>query len=239
VLVLDAGDGLIKDQSPATTSQGASSVEAMNMMGYDAAVLGEGDLALLGVDAIRERMAEAQFAFLSANAYLPGATTGNGHPFLDGQLLAEPYRILEVGTQRVALIGITGQSQVPGLEIRDPIAAAQEAVRQIGDQAQILILLSHAGLEVNRQIAAQVPALDLVISGGGAQMTYMPEGGDGGPLILQADVSVTGHAGRRIGVGIFTFDQDGVLHGHQWQAIPLDSQFPDDPAMSAWVASHR
>jgi 2',3'-cyclic-nucleotide 2'-phosphodiesterase/3'-nucleotidase/5'-nucleotidase len=239
VLVLDAGDMLIKDQSPATTSQGASSVEAMNMMGYDAAALGEGDLALLGVDAIRLRMAEAEFAFLSANAYLPGATTGDGHRFLDGQLLAEPYRILEVGTQRVALIGITAQAQIPGVETGDPIAAVQEAVRQIGDQAEVLILLSHAGLEVNHQIAAQVPALDLIVSGGGAQMTYMPEGGDGGPLILHADISVTGHAGRRIGVGTFAFDQEGVLQGQQWRTIALDSQIPDDPAMSAWVASHR
>lgn len=229
MLVLDAGDGLIKDQSPATTSRGASSIEAMNMMGYDAAALGEGDLAQLGVEVVQQRIAQAEFPFLSANVYLSA----------QGERLAEPYRIVEVGPHRVALIGITGHGEVSGLEIRDPVAAVEGAVAEIGAQAQILILLSHTGLEINRQIAAQVPALDLIVSGGGPEMTYMAEGGSGMPLILHADVSVTAHAGRRIGVGTFTFDQDGVLHGHQWQAIPLDSQLPDDPAMSAWVASHR
>jgi 2',3'-cyclic-nucleotide 2'-phosphodiesterase (5'-nucleotidase family) len=238
VLVLDAGDALIKDRAPATTSQGATSIEVMNQMGYDAAALGEGDLGQLGVDVIRERMAEAEFPFLSANAYLSDAASGTGHPFLDGELLAEPYRVLEVGAQRVALIGITGEAEIPGLTIGDPVAAVQEAIRQIGDQAQILILLSHAGLETNRQIAAQVPALDLIVSGGGAQMTATAEGGDGQPLILHADVSMPAHAGRRIGAGTFTFDQNGALQSQQWESITLDSETPDDPAMADWVASH-
>ena len=227
VLVLDAGDALIRDRSPATATLGASSVEAMNLMGYDAAVLGAGDLAQLGVDVIRQRIAQAEFHFLSANVYL------------QGERVAQPYRIVEIGIQRVALIGITGPGEVPGIEIRDPVAAAQSAVAEIGEQAQILILLSHAGLELNRQIAAQLPALDLIVSGGGPQMTYMAEGGGGAPLIVHADVSVTGHAGRRVGVGTFTFDGQGILQAHQWQAVPLDPQILDDPAMSAWEASQR
>jgi 2',3'-cyclic-nucleotide 2'-phosphodiesterase (5'-nucleotidase family) len=239
VLVLDAGDALLKDQAPATTSQGATSIDVMNRMGYDAAALGEGDLAQLGVDVMRERMAEAEFPFLSANAYLSGATPGTGHPFLDGELLAEPYRVIEVGTQRVAVIGLTGEAEIPGLTIGDPVAAVQETVRQIGDQAQILTLLSHAGLEANREIAARIPALDVIVSGGGVHMTSTPEGGNGQPLILHADVSMPAHAGRRIGAGTFAFDQNGVLQSQQWQSVTLDSETPDDPAMATWVASHR
>jgi 2',3'-cyclic-nucleotide 2'-phosphodiesterase (5'-nucleotidase family) len=199
------------------------------MMGYDAAVMGEGDLAQLGVETIRERIAQAEFPFLSANVYLAA----------QDERLAEPYHIIEVGPLRVALIGITGQAGVSGLEIRDPLAETVQAVAEVGDQAQVLVLLSHAGLERNRQIAAQVPALDLIISGGGPQMTYMAEGGSGTPWIVHADVSVTGHAGRRIGVGTFTADQDGVVYHEQWQTVPLDSQIPDDPGLSAWEASNR
>jgi 2',3'-cyclic-nucleotide 2'-phosphodiesterase (5'-nucleotidase family) len=201
----------------------------MNLMGYDAAVLGEGDLAQLGVEVIQQRIAQAEFPFLSANVYLSAS----------GERLAEPYHIVDVGPLRVALIGVTGQADVSGLEIRDPVEAVREAVDAIGPHAHVLILLSHAGLERNRQIAAQVPALDLIVSGGGPQMTYVAEGDNGAPLVVHADVSVTGHAGRRIGVGTLTFDQDGVLQGQTWQALPLDSQIPDDPAMSAWEASNR
>ena len=151
----------------------------------------------------------------------------------------DPYRIVDVGPLRVALIGITGQGQVEGLEIRDPIEATKDIVAEVGGQAQVLILLSHAGFERNREIAAQVPALDLIVSGGGPQMTYVAEGGDGTPLLVHADVSVTGHAGRRIGVGTFTFDGTGVLRAQEWQPVALDAQIPDDPQMSAWEASHR
>jgi 2',3'-cyclic-nucleotide 2'-phosphodiesterase (5'-nucleotidase family) len=146
---------------------------------------------------------------------------------------------VEVGTARVALIGITGQDDLPGFEIRDPLQATIDAVAEIGDQAEILILLSHVGLETNRQIAAQVPALDLIISGGERQMTPMAEGGSGAPLIVHADVSVPGHAGRRIGMGTFTFDPDGGLQEHRWQPVALDAQFPDDPVLSAWEAENR
>ena len=54
MLVLDAGDGLIKDRPPATTSQAESSIYLLNTMRYDAAALGEGDLAQLGLDLIRK-----------------------------------------------------------------------------------------------------------------------------------------------------------------------------------------
>jgi 2',3'-cyclic-nucleotide 2'-phosphodiesterase (5'-nucleotidase family) len=103
-LVVDAGDSLIGDQTPATTSQGASSVELLNKMGYDALVLGESDLVRLGVDRLAQLASLAQFPLLSANVV-----------FSDTQALPEgvrewvrPYVIQEVGGYSVALIGLTG-----------------------------------------------------------------------------------------------------------------------------------
>ena len=42
----------------------------MNAIGYDAAALGEGDLAQLGIEGLRSRIAEATFPLLSANVYV-------------------------------------------------------------------------------------------------------------------------------------------------------------------------
>ena len=70
-LVLDAGDSLVGDQDPALKTQGKSSVEAMNRLGYDAMALGPADLAL-GLETLRARMAEAKFPMLSANAVVTG-----------------------------------------------------------------------------------------------------------------------------------------------------------------------
>jgi len=72
-------------------------VEAMNLMGYDVMALGEVDLQL-GEDALRQRIAEAQFAVLSANVIVQST----------GELFAKPYVIMERGGRRIGIVGLTG-----------------------------------------------------------------------------------------------------------------------------------
>ena len=229
LLVLDAGDGLIRDQRPATETHGATSIETMNAMGYDAMALGEGDLAQLGVEGILRRAEEAQFPFLSANAYLTGTE----------DLLVEPYTVLDIGTRRVAIVGITGPSSTAEVEIRDPLEAARATVADIRAQADILILLSHAGLKINREIADVLPEIDLIVSGGGKWITRELEQADSGPFIVHADLSTPGHAGRRIGAGRWTFDRGNTVVDQQWENIALNTTYPDDPDMRAWVIKYQ
>ena len=196
----------------------------MNLMGYDAMAIGEGDLGQLGVDAIRGRIAEATFPCLSANAYL---TEGD-------ELLAQPYVILPRGERQIAVIGLTGPAEIPGIEIRDPIASVREVVAQIGEQADILILLSHTGLDTNKQIAQQIPELNLIVSGGGRTYTRTPASVENGPPVVHADVSSPGHAGRKIGTGVWSFDADGELEKRHWRIVELNPDIPDDPELSDW-----
>jgi 5'-nucleotidase/UDP-sugar diphosphatase len=223
--VLDAGDGLIRDKTPATTSQGRSSIELMSHMGYDAAALGEGDLDLLGVEVLQQRIDEARFPFLSANVVLNGTD----------DLLVEPYTILQVDGHSVAIVGLTGLAALQEVEIRDPLQSVRAVVDELQEQADVLVLLSHAGLEVNRQIAAEVPEIDLIVSGGGQGYTQAPEVVAGSPPIVHADAASPAHAGRRVGIGTWWFDEEGRLIGQEWMNIPLSPEIPDDPVMAAWV----
>lgn len=227
LLLLDAGDALIRERAPAVTSQGQTSVELMNMLGYDAMALGEGDLRILGVTVVQQRIKEAKFPVLSANAVL---TRTN-------KLVAEPYVILKRDGHRIAIVGLTGAEALPDVEIRDPLASARQAVAQVGDRADVVILLSHAGLGVNREIARQVPQIDLIISGGGSQSSADPEVTSDGVVIVQADLSSPGHAGRQIGVGTWYLAQGRIQTG-TWQSLPLTPQIPGDPDMEAWVQKH-
>jgi 2',3'-cyclic-nucleotide 2'-phosphodiesterase (5'-nucleotidase family) len=229
VLVLDAGDSLVGDRPPATSTSGGSSVELMNLMGYDAMALGKGDLAQLGIDKIRQRMQEAEFAFLSANAYIAGTD----------ELLAQPYLIVQMGDHRVAVIGITGAAQVRGLEIRDPLTATREIVDQVKPRADILVLLSHAGLETNQQLAQELPQIHVIVSGGGEALTHAAHLELGVPPVVHADVPSPGHAGRRVGLGIWSFDDDNKLVEHRWQNLPLGPEIADDPAMLKWIYETR
>jgi 2',3'-cyclic-nucleotide 2'-phosphodiesterase (5'-nucleotidase family) len=225
VLVLDAGDSLVRDRSPATSTSGMSSVELLNMMGYDAMALGQGDLAQLGIETIRQRMQEAEFAFLSANAYIAGTD----------ELLASPYLIVEMGNRRVAVIGITGEAVVQGIEIRDPLAATREIVDQVTPLADILILLSHAGLETNQQIAQELPQIHVIVSGGGQAFTQVAQVERNGPPVVHADVPSPGHAGRRIGLGVWSFDDDNKLVEHHWQNLALGPEIADNAVMLKWT----
>jgi len=227
-LLLDAGDGLIRDKTPATTSQGQSSIELMNRIGYDASALGAGDIDLLGVEVLQQRIKEARFPFLSANVVLSGT----------GDLLVAPYTILQVDEHSVAIVGLTGLAELQEIQIRDPLDSVREVVDKLQGQADVLILLSHAGLEVNRQIAAQVPEIDLIVSGGAQNYTMAPEATADGPPIVHADAASPGHAGRRVGIGTWWFDEEGRLIGQDWMNVPLGPEIPDDPIMAAWVLNN-
>jgi 2',3'-cyclic-nucleotide 2'-phosphodiesterase (5'-nucleotidase family) len=228
VLLLDAGDSLLKDRAPGLTSQGKSSVQLMNMMGYDAMALGAGDLALLGVEGIRQRMQEARFPFLSANAVL----TENG------ALLAQPYLLREVEGRRIAVIGLTDPVWLPDAEIRDPLEALRETIKDLEGRADILVLLSHAGLETNQEIAREAPEIDLIISGGGQGYTDEPELVEGRPPLVQADSPSPGHAGRKVGVGLWWFDDDERLVALDWMDVALTPTIPDDPQMLQWMSAN-
>lgn len=232
-LVLDAGNSLIYAQGeagsaePAQRTQGQTSVEALNRLGYDAVALGNKD-TLLGKAELQKRLAEAKgFSFLSANLVDRGT----------GQLFAKPYLIKEVGSQRVALIGITSPA-AEGAEfsVTPPLSAAREYVRQVQSQAGVVILLSNAGAGTNKTIAEQVPGIDVIISGGSEPLRQPVRVGQGA-LVVQADVSVPYDAGRNIGKLRVDFDRAGMLENHSWTPINLDPKVADDRELTAWVQS--
>jgi hypothetical protein len=62
---------------------------------------------------------------------------------------------------------------------------------------------------------------------------------EGGPPIVHADMSTPGHAGRRIGIGTWRFDEQSRLVDYDWQSLPLTPDVADDPEMAAWVSANR
>ena len=226
MMVLDAGDSLIGDSDPALKTLGATSVEALNRLGYDAITLGPLDL-VIGAERLRARIQEAKFAVVAANVRL---ADGGGY-------LAQPYVIRAVGGHQVALIGLAPQAEGKGLVITAPLATLREIMTEVTSQADIVIVLSHAGVEVDRAIAAQVPDVDVVVTGEASAPLDLWRKEDGGVPILHADVALPGHAGRNLGKAVLQFDAEGRLTDIQWSRTTLGPQIPSDPAMLEWVRS--
>ena len=232
LLVLDAGNSLVGDIAPATTTKGASTIEAMNLIGYDAMALGPDDLRL-GADVLKARAEEAEFPLLSANAVIS----------VTGELLASPYVVREVGGRRVGIVGITGDYRhdtLPDIRVLDPVTVTQQVVPELREDVDIVILLSSAGHATDVSIAGLVPGIDLVVEGGPfisfGRATFVEENRT---LLIHADYASTGHAGRRVGKVILGFDEDDTLIGYDWQVIELGPEIASDPRMLNWRAQYR
>jgi len=230
LLLLDAGNSLSNQLSSANeaaaSNGGRTAVEALNRLGYDAVALGYLDLDM-GREALQQRIGEAEgFEFVSANVADKAG----------GQLLVKPYVIKEVGGHRVALIGITGPSSAPDFTVAPALDAAKTYVAKARAEADIVILLSNAGVEANKAIAAQVPGVDLIVSGGQGQLLTAAEPAPG-TLVVQATESSAGSAGRVLGRLEASFDRAGNMRSHSWQGIQLGPSIPDDPDIAAWLAT--
>lgn len=230
-LLLDAGNSLSNEYTTtaelAASNGGKSAVEALNRLGYDAVALGNLDLHM-GRAALLERLAEVKDVSLVSANVIDKAT---------GKLLVKPYVIKELAGHRIAFIGITAPAEGdPDFTVTPPLDAAKEYVAKARAEADIIILLSNAGAVTNKAIAAQVPDIDLIISGG-RDTLEQPAQPTAGSLVVQADLSSSGHAGRKVGKLQATFDPRGRLVGHEWQTVELGPSVADDPGLKLWADS--
>lgn len=233
VLLLDGGNTWVSDQFQTLTqeSNGALVVEAMNLMGYDAMVLGERDLQL-GVDLLRQRMDEADFAVLSANVWL--AETG--------ERFARPFTTLEIDGRSVGIIGLTGTDAdvPPAFTISDPIAATEEILLDLAEQTDLIIILSHLAWSKNKQLAELAPEIDLIISGGMEKPDLqLYEANSTGVYLAQAELPSERHAGRFVGRWRLDLDTEGRAIVKGWATIALDPGYVDDPELIALLQRYR
>jgi len=236
ILLLDGGNTLFGNRL-AQETQGRVIVEAMNLLGYDAMVLGSEDFHL-GLNVLRQRMEEAEFSILSANVVYSGT----------GQLFATPYVIKEIGDHKAAIIGLTNQEAasaagtVPAgtarcgdVVVLNPLEALKDYMGEVSEEADVIIVLSHLGTQVDLQMAGEVQGIDLIV-GGQSRDVLDP------PLWIEPSGTVIAQAGyqsQRIGVVRLEIDSQGTVIGHQGQVVPLTEEFADDPEMRAFLDQYK
>ena len=228
MLVLDAGNALVAFHGVSADTQGSVMVEAMNRLGYDAMTLGDQDFRW-GIGTLRDRMAEADFPFLSANVYVGGTQT----------LLAAPYHIVTLAGHRIAIIGATSKNLVgflpPGsaepVLVSEPIEAVRRAVADLEGQADIFIVCSNLGLAQDQTLASQVSGIAVIV--GGNPGLLMPEpyrDPTHGTVLVQA-----GYQGEWIGKLTLQIDEKGHLTSYRGEVTALGPEFADDAAMRSWL----
>lgn len=243
-VVLDAGDRFTGTLFY-TLHKGRDISMLMNEAGYSAMTLGNHDFDG-GTEELERFIRSSSAPVVAANVSFPE------NPAL--QELVKPYVFLNVKGKKVAVIGLVtpdtafmsaGASQAVFLPVRETLAARLKDVKDEG--ADVVILLSHLGLEEDRNIAATTDGIDIIA--GGHSHSLLTNGDDenksgGYPAVVKSpdgsDVLIVtaGEYGRHIGILTASFDKDGRIVSYEGDAIRTDASVPPDKDALRLVQSY-
>jgi 5'-nucleotidase/UDP-sugar diphosphatase len=238
VWFVDIGD--FSDGTPFSTEyHGEADVAAMNAAGYDFGTFGNHEFNN-PLAQVRKLLQLTKHPVLVANA-IDRAT---------GKPLGEAWRVEKIGSLRVGLFGLitreaaTYPAAKEGVDILDEVATARSIVETLRKQADIVILLSHCGEDVDQRLAAEVPGLDVIV--GGHTHSRLPIGelmwhGDdlkqndvNGTVIVQAF-----QWGGELGRLDLLFERDAQgpwrLSRYRARLLPITADMPAEPMVAGIV----
>lgn len=163
VLLVSAGD-MFQGTPVSNVFRGQSVIEVMNYLKFDAMALGNHEFDW-GFDSLRQLAAAATFPFLAANIQ---DQEGRALP------LTQSYLILQRKGLKIAVIGLTTPDtvyttkpdNVAGFTFRPPVEVLPHLVKELRNGgADLIVLLSHSGLDADLEIAEQVSGIDVVVGG--------------------------------------------------------------------------
>ena len=212
MLLLDGGDTW-QGSYTALKTNGQDMVEAMNALAPDA-MTGHWEFTY-GAERVTEIIGSLPFPFLGGNIY---DAEWNEPAF-------EAYKMFERGGVNIAVLG----QAFPYTPIANPrwmfpnwsfgireedIAANVEAARAAG--ADLVVLLSHNGFDVDRALASRVSGIDIILTG--HTHDALPEPVKVGSTLLIASGS-HGKFVTRLDLDV----RDGALKGFRHRLIPVFS----------------
>ncbi len=224
-IILDAGDFFSVTARPLKDS--LMSV-AYGLIPYDALLLGDQELSKSG-EYFERLLPLFNAPFVIANLQAPT---------LPG---SAPYRIVIRGDLRVAIVGVIGpgafkyypQAVKEKVTLKDPVTAIKELEEELRQQADVVIVLSHRGLEQDRRLAEVLPWVTAIVGGHTQSVLPAPER-VGDVFVLQA-----GKEGYYVGVlELKLNDRNRVVSGSGYlEAMTLER--PDDPRVMKLIEEYE
>jgi 5'-nucleotidase len=230
IILLDAGD-IFPTSSDVTRTNKV--VAAYQIFGYDAVTIGEAE-------------------FVNGLKYLRGLAGGKKLPFISANVkicqnevcsdLAKSHAVLTVGKRKVALfaymnkdtLGSTQEDLLKdgsySIKIVDPLPGLKAFVEKYRSESDVVVVLSHAGIEADRQLAKDVPGIDVIV--GSHSQTFLPNPDrEGQTIIVQAASD-----GQYVGKLVLKFGENNKPALESYELIPLTKNIKEDPDVKAAIS---
>jgi 2',3'-cyclic-nucleotide 2'-phosphodiesterase (5'-nucleotidase family) len=224
VLYVDAGDVEDTTERLSNLTKGVALHRLLRVAGCQAVAVGNGTVIRYGVDPLVEQAAAGGYPHLAANLQRDGAVVPG----------AQPRALLDVDGIRVGLVGLTPTdwrdlyTDALGVELPDEQPLVREHTDVLwAEGADVVILLSHVGVERDRDLAAELDG-EITLIVGSHSHTLLEEGEPVGSVtIVQAGQFGT-HLGRvELELG------EGRAQVVSARAEPVPSATPAHPGVAA------
>ena len=227
-LLLDGGDTL-QGSAPALWSRGEDMVRVSNQLGVD--VLTAHWEFVYGIDRVRDLVGDRERRGLFAGDFV-------AHNVRDGwgDRVFRPSTIREVGGVSVGVIGQAfpytpvahPRRFVPDLTFGIREDGVQALVNELRDdrKADLVVLLSHNGVSVDRKLAARVRGLDVIL--GGHTHDALPQ-----PIVVGRTLVVNSGSHGKFLSRLDLDVRRGRIAAHRYRLIPvLARHVPEDAEMA-------
>jgi 5'-nucleotidase len=195
-LTFDIGDFVDRSHHIAEATLGKGNVSLLNDAGYDAVTIGNNEGITLTKDALYSLYDEANFSVLLGNV-----ETKDGEPLPN----TSSYKLFKTKQNTtIAVIGLTAPFslfyELLGMKVNDPLLALYELVPKVKEHADVVILLSHLGLDEDRRIASEFSDIDVIL---GAHTHQLLEKGE---VVADTLIAQCGKHGSHVGHVSLTVD---------------------------------
>lgn len=244
VLHLDSGDSF---QGSVTFNyfDGEAEFRALSAMGLDGAVIANHEFDDGATNLANQAVQWATFPLLAANYSWEDATQPWATELGD---ISEPTAMYDLDGLRVGVIGMANLSSLNSIDEENnslgiKVLSEADVIPHYADLlhaqgADLVILLSHEGVDEDEILAQTFPQIDLIL-GGHNHVALNP------PLVITN--LVTGKRIPLVDSGAFSkfvgrldlVVQDKQILSTSYQLFPVDSSVPDDPEIGALLQEYQ
>jgi len=226
VLTVDAGD-IAQGTLFFKFFNGIPDMKFMSDIGYDAAVPGNHEFDK-GLNTFIQMINSANFPFVCANV-----------GFTDSEnVKISKYIIKDFDDFKVGIIGIIAKdikSRImmgDSFKVYDPAVETRKIVHKIRPEVDLIVVLSHQGVEDDIKLAKSVPEINVIVGGHSHTLLKKPvivQNGSNKTIIVQ-----NGEQGVFLGRTDLKFSSKN-LDSYEYKLIPVDENIKEDGIISKQV----